>query len=539
MKNIVLSAENTREAVSRMNTGGSFDRKSLLDESHKATDFRQTRLYGTIPVVAAWNAIQKVADSEGYEFRVPSFNPRNPKNKPDADEERILNKLAEGNLSEYFEIDPERNLVVYARPIHLSADCLSCHGNPIGRTEGKDILGFRMEGWQVGESHGAFLLRAKMDPIDNQVRAGMWSAALWLTPISIVIGVCAYLFTRKIRTPLVEAVHAMQAIAGGNLTAEIKTISNDETGDMADAMRAMSAGLRNMVRDLTSSMHSLSSLSTTLSSNSSHMADGSRSVSDRAHSVAAAAEQMSANVTSVASGMEQTTNNLSFVATHTAQMTATIGEIAANSERARHITVDARDQAARITQQMGQLGEAAQQIGKVTETISEISAQTNLLALNATIEAARAGTAGKGFAVVATEIKALAQQTAAATEDIKQRIEGVQSSTSAGISEIERISRVIDEVSHIVSTIAAAIEEQATVTKDIAANIAEATAGVKEANARVSESSVATRDIATEIVVVDRAAGDMVSGSEQVRLSAAELSNVADQLSVAMQRFQV
>src|ERR1017187_5300530 len=154
-------------------------------------------------------------------------------------------------------------------------------------------------------------------------------------------------------------------------------------------------------------------------------------------------------------------------------MTATIGEIASNSEKARRITEDATRQAARISEQMNQLGTAAQQIGKVTETITEISSQTNLLALNATIEAARAGSAGKGFAVVANEIKGLAQQTAAATEDIKGRIAGVQSSTAGGIAEIGKVTQVIREVSDIVSAIAAAIEEQATVTKDIARNIGE------------------------------------------------------------------
>src|SRR5450755_3889605 len=127
---------------------------------------------------------------------------------------------------------------------------------------------------------------------------------------------------------------------------------------------------------------------------------------------------------------------------------------------------------------MNQLGQAAREIGKVTETINEISSQTNLLALNATIEAARAGSAGKGFAVVANEIKLLAQQTASATEDIKVRIGGVQSSAADGIAEVERVSRIIHEVSDLVSSIAAAIEEQTTVTKDIARNIAHASNGV-------------------------------------------------------------
>jgi methyl-accepting chemotaxis protein len=185
------------------------------------------------------------------------------------------------------------------------------------------------------------------------------------------------------------------------------------------------------------------------------------------------------------------------------------------------------------------LGQAAREIGKVTETINEISSQTNLLALNATIEAARAGSAGKGFAVVANEIKALAQQTASATEDIKGRIASVQSSTASGITEIEKVSAVIREVSEIVSSIAAAIEEQATVTKDIAQNIGEASTGVNEANLRVAESSQATKDIAREILIVDQAAGQMAEGSGQIRRSASELSKVADFLLHAMSRFQV
>ena len=176
-------------------------------------------------------------------------------------------------------------------------------------------------------------------------------------------------------------------------------------------------------------------------SSSTQMTSGSRNASDKAHSVSAAAEEMSSNITSVAAGMEETTTNLAHVASATEQMTSTIGEIAQNSEKARRITDEATRQAARITEQINQLGVAAREIGKVTETITEISSQTNLLALNATIEAARAGTAGKGFAVVATEIKALAQQTAAATEDIKGRIAGVQSATAGGITEIGKVSR--------------------------------------------------------------------------------------------------
>ncbi|HUA83499.1 MAG TPA: methyl-accepting chemotaxis protein [Bryobacteraceae bacterium] len=539
MKGIVLSAESTRSAVAAMNVNGSFDRQSLLAESRQASDFRATRLYSTIPVVAAWKMAQRAAQGQGYEFRTPSFNPRNIKNTPDADESRILTKMAAENLPDYFEVDPARNQIVYARPIRLSKDCMMCHGDPSGHKEGKDILGFHMENWQPGEMHGAFLLRASMDQVDRQVRAGAWTAAAWLFPIALVLGFCAYLAAGRIRVPLAEAVKAMQAIAGGDLTSEMKTQYNDETGDMAAAMQQMSAGLRTMVEELSRSVGSMSSMSTGLSTDSGEMSESSRSVSERAHGVAAAAEQMSVNVSSVAAGMEQTSTNLSHVAENAEQMTATIGEIASNSERARRITEDAQKETSRITEQMTHLGLAAQEIGKVTEAIAEISAQTNLLALNATIEAARAGVSGKGFAVVATEIKELARQTAAATEDIRTRIESVQSSSVASIDEIDRIGRIINEVSEIVSTIAAAIEEQATVTKDIARNVAEAAAGVQDANARVAESSLATKDIAAQIEEVDQAAGRMVTSSDSVRGSAVKLSDLADELRGAMQGFRV
>ena len=297
------------------------------------------------------------------------------------------------------------------------------------------------------------------------------------------------------------------------------------------------SNLRQAVNEITGGIHLMSSSSSELSANSSQMSNGSQQASGKAHAVAAAAEQMTVNVMSVASGMEEATANLTTVASATEQMTATIGEIAGNSEKARRITGEATRQATRISEQMNQLGAAAQQIGRVTETITEISSQTNLLALNATIEAARAGSAGKGFAVVANEIKELAQQTAAATEDIKGRIAGVQSSTASGISEIEKVTQVIHEVSEIVSSIAAAIEEQSATTKDIARNIAEASIGVGDASRRVSETSQAVAEIAKEIGGVDQAAGQMADGNEQVMAAATGLSRVAEQLQTAVQRF--
>jgi methyl-accepting chemotaxis protein len=363
--------------------------------------------------------------------------------------------------------------------------------------------------------------------------------SLLLVGVSLFIG---GLVARGITKPLEAVITLAQNIAKGDLSRDVPVEyleRNEEIGMLAQATQSMSVGLRDMVQRMAGDVRTLSSSSAELSANSGQMSGGSRRASEKAHSVAAAAEEMSANVTSVAAGMEQTSTNLTNVSQSTEQMTATIGEIAGNSEKARRITEQATSQAARITEQMNLLGQAAREIGKVTETITEISSQTNLLALNATIEAARAGAAGKGFAVVANEIKELAQQTAAATEDIKGRIAGVQSSTSGGIAEIEKVSQVIREVSEIVSTIAAAIEEQATVTKDIARNIAEASVGVHDANTRVSEASRATLDIAEQIAAVDEAAREVTAGSELIQSSATGLSAVAEQLQGMVAKFQI
>jgi methyl-accepting chemotaxis protein len=365
--------------------------------------------------------------------------------------------------------------------------------------------------------------------------------------ITLVLSVCvgvaiSLVVTRSIAKPLGAAVEHLNNIAEGNLTLDAKAefqTRGDEIGTLSRAMQTMIVSLRAMMKEITGGVQVLSSSSSHLLASSGQMTTGAQQASGRVHSVSTAAEEMSSNITSLARGMEATTDNLASVASATEQMTATIDEIAGNSEKARQITNEATKQAARITYQINELGTAAREIGRVTEAITEISSQTNLLALNATIEAARAGAAGKGFAVVANEIKALAQQTANATEDIKARIEGVQSATASGIAEISLISNIIEQVSAIVESIAAAIEEQSMATKGIARSITEASSGVTEANSRVSETSQASRVIAHEIVEVDHVAGEMATGSNNVRSSATELASVAENLKMTVARFRV
>jgi methyl-accepting chemotaxis protein len=188
---------------------------------------------------------------------------------------------------------------------------------------------------------------------------------------------------------------------------------------------------------------------------------------------------------------------------------------------------------------MDQLGNAANSIGKVIETITDISEQVNLLALNATIEAARAGDAGKGFAVVANEIKELAKQTAGATLDIKKQIEGIQGTTDGTVTSINEISQVIANVNEIVSTIATAVDEQSAATGEIASNIKQASQGIQEVNQNVNQSSSVSAEITEDIATVNQTTTDISNNSGQLSASAGELQRMAAEMNGIVGAFKI
>jgi methyl-accepting chemotaxis protein len=392
---------------------------------------------------------------------------------------------------------------------------------------------------EVMESNTAMTAETLGKSREQIVSAISWLFSCLIAVISVG-SVVSYLLTRQITSALGIVQARALAIAGGDLSQkplEVKT--QDEIAELAGAMNEMNASLRVLASDIFNGVQTLVASATQLSVVSAQTASGVQSMSEKAKGVAVAAEQASASTMSVASGMEQSSANLTSVASATEQMSATVCDIAANTVRARATSEQATSRAMTVSAQMEKLGAAAQEIGHVTETITNISAQTNLLALNATIEAARAGAAGKGFAVVANEIKELARQTAEATEDIKARIAGVQSSAGTAITDIDQITAVIKDVGDIVSSIAAAIEEQAAVTRDVAGNIAQASAGVRDANLHVALTVEVSKSIVREIAGVNGNVADIRHGGEQVQISAVGLSHLAEQLKTHVSQFRM
>ncbi|WP_300669172.1 methyl-accepting chemotaxis protein [Desulfoluna sp.] len=340
---------------------------------------------------------------------------------------------------------------------------------------------------------------------------------------------------------LKQAIEGLKGIAegDGDLTTRLEIRSQDETGELAHWINAFIENLQGIVRDVADNAQGLGRASGELSSVSSDLSQNAEEAASKLQAVADSADEMSGSMVSVAAASEQAASNVGMVAAASEEMSVTVQDIAANSEKASTMTQSAMGKARVATEKVDRLGGAAQEISKVTEAITDISEQTNLLALNATIEAARAGDAGKGFAVVANEIKALAAQTAEATQEIKRQVEGIQGATQETVSEIRTISDVIVEVNDIVATIAAAVEEQAVTTREIAGNVAQAAQGIEEVNRNVAESSTVSEHIATEIRGVNATSGEVAASSAVLRNSAADLIRLSDSLTTMVARFKV
>ena len=364
--------------------------------------------------------------------------------------------------------------------------------------------------------------------------------------ISVLLGVAlalsiglAFLIIRSITTPVGKASTLAEAMAGGDFTTKLDINQKDEIGVMAKALNSMVEQLGAMIKDIVGNANRLTSSSNDLAAVSKQLSSAARDTADKSATVAAATEEMSVNIQSVSAAMEQSSSNVNIVASSTEEMTATVNEIAQSAEKARSISEGAVKQSRLASEKMAILGESARKIGRVTETITEISEQTNLLALNATIEAARAGEAGKGFAVVANEIKELARQTAAATVDIKNQISEMQTTTSTTVEDIEKISNVIVEINNVINGIATAVEEQSAASGEISSNISQASQGIAEVNENVAQSTVVISDITRDIAGINQQSNQVGEGSSQVQLSAQGLAELAVQLENLVKKFKV
>ena len=295
---------------------------------------------------------------------------------------------------------------------------------------------------------------------------------------------------------------AVSAAASGDLNHKIDADGDDLAGQMGRSLTTLFSQLRGSMASIDATSNDLADASMGLNALSVSMRDS------------ASANTQSANDASTLAG--EVRAGIGRVVGSTEQLTSSITDIARNTNEVEKVANEAVQLADSTNTTVSNLAESSASISSVIKVITTIAEQTNLLALNATIEAARAGEAGKGFAVVANEVKELAKGTAAATDEIEQRIRDIQSDTGSAVDAIRSIGEIITRISEIQSGVVIAIDEQTSVTKEISYE-------VKHASDSSEAISTLINVIADKAVINKQASDDINSSAEKLSATATEL----------------
>eukprot|EP00903_Cladosiphon_okamuranus_P002487 g2485.t1 len=389
-------------------------------------------------------------------------------------------------------------------------------------------------------SEAAYLGKQAASKALDAAEASSRTTYLVVSGIALVLAVgLGWLIGRSITSPVKSLTGTMRSLADGTIDLEVAfTDRKSEIGSMARAVEVFRTNairtreLEEEQRDQAERMEAekrelmerlAGQFDASVGAIVQRVADTASNLDQSAQTMSRVSSNTNERAENAAHASSQTTENVSVVASAAEEMTASISEINQQVIRASEASRNAAQDVAQTAGQMESLASMADRIGEVVSMISDIAEQTNLLALNATIESARAGEAGKGFAVVASEVKALANETAKATENISELVTEIQGETKTAVGSIGKIGDVIRDLEHSSAAIASAMEEQGATTQSVAENVAQAANG--------------TRDVSDSIQVVKEASEEASEATRQVQTSIDDLTEQSGLLRDEVGRF--
>jgi methyl-accepting chemotaxis protein len=388
-----------------------------------------------------------------------------------------------------------------------------------------------------------FDYRTEAEATVAAARTTMMGIAVGTALIGLLLGIA---FAYSMSKPISAAMRIAERVAAGNFTDQINLRRRDELGRLLKSLAVMQASLKARAdeelmlkssKDLThaeqvsrrqrieAEIETFRSSVTSVLSNTDRMTGELTETAETLSSIARAAGEQSAETATTA---DATSTNVQTVATATSQLGESVHAIKSQIHDATEIVQRATGMAGVANETMGALATSAQHIDEVVGFIRTIAGQTNLLALNATIEAARAGEAGRGFAVVASEVKALAIQTAKATEEISSQIAEVQSATRQAVDNVGAIAAIMKDIDSFTATIAEAVSQQNAATNEISRNIGQAAAGTASVAQSIAGTAAASENTNRSADLVLTTAKDLSQQAAELRLSVDRfLANVA------------